>query len=104
MLHVQGDERFRRDGDDILSEVSVSFVKAEEVTRVGTFDPGTGTVTVENIAALEFWLGGPLAPEELLTSEGRGRRRRELQEFMARPLSPTARRLAEREARKLGLR
>ena len=28
MLHVQGDERFRRDGEDILTEVPVSFVKA----------------------------------------------------------------------------
>ncbi|HEX5061895.1 MAG TPA: molecular chaperone DnaJ [Kofleriaceae bacterium] len=28
VLHVQGDERFRRDGDDVLTEVPVSFVKA----------------------------------------------------------------------------
>lgn len=28
VLHVQGDERFRRDGDDVLTEMPVSFVKA----------------------------------------------------------------------------
>jgi molecular chaperone DnaJ len=28
VLHVQGDERFRREGQDILTEVPVSFVKA----------------------------------------------------------------------------
>ena len=28
VLHVQGDERFKRDGDDILTEMPVSFVKA----------------------------------------------------------------------------
>lgn len=28
VLHVQGDERFKRDGDDILTEIPVSFVKA----------------------------------------------------------------------------
>jgi molecular chaperone DnaJ len=28
VLHVQGDERFRREGDDILTEMNVSFVKA----------------------------------------------------------------------------
>ena len=28
VLHVQGDERFKRDGDDVLTEVPVSFVKA----------------------------------------------------------------------------
>jgi len=28
VLHVQGDERFKRDGEDILTEVPVSFVKA----------------------------------------------------------------------------
>jgi molecular chaperone DnaJ len=28
VLHVQGDERFKREGDDILTEIPVSFVKA----------------------------------------------------------------------------
>jgi len=28
VLHVQGDERFRRDGDDVLTEMPISFVKA----------------------------------------------------------------------------
>jgi len=28
VLHVQGDERFKRDGEDVLSEVSINFAKA----------------------------------------------------------------------------
>jgi molecular chaperone DnaJ len=28
VLHVQGDERFKRDGEDVLTEVPVSFIKA----------------------------------------------------------------------------
>jgi len=50
ILQVQGDERFRRDGSDILTEVSVSFVKAAlggEV-EIYTLDENcTGTTTVE---------------------------------------------------------
>ena len=49
-VHVQGDERFRRDGEDILSEVPVSFVKAAlggEV-EIQTLDENcTGSATVE---------------------------------------------------------
>jgi molecular chaperone DnaJ len=50
VLHVQGDERFRRDGEDILTEVSVSFVKAAlggEVEVYTLEDNCTGSATVE---------------------------------------------------------
>jgi len=50
VLHVQGDERFRRDGDDVLSEVPVSFVKAAlggEVEIYTLEDNCNGTTTVE---------------------------------------------------------
>jgi molecular chaperone DnaJ len=50
VLHVQGDERFKRDGDDILTEVPVSFVKAAlggEVEIHTLEDKCMGTATVE---------------------------------------------------------
>jgi molecular chaperone DnaJ len=50
VLHVQGDERFRREGDDILTEVPVSFVKAAlggEIEVYTLEDNCTGTATVE---------------------------------------------------------
>jgi molecular chaperone DnaJ len=50
VLHVQGDERFKRDGEDILTEAPVSFVKAAlggEV-EIYTLDENcTGTATIE---------------------------------------------------------
>jgi molecular chaperone DnaJ len=50
VLHVQGDERFKRDGEDVLTEVPVSFVKATlggEV-EVYTLDENcTGSTTIE---------------------------------------------------------
>ncbi len=50
VLHVQGDERFRRDGEDVLTEVPVSFVKAAlggEV-EIYTLDENcNGSATVE---------------------------------------------------------
>jgi molecular chaperone DnaJ len=50
VLHVQGDERFKRDGDDILTEVPVSFVKAAlggEIEVYTLDDNCNGTATVE---------------------------------------------------------
>ena len=50
VLHVQGDERFRRDGDDVLTEVPVSFVKAAlggEVEIHTLEDHCNGTTTIE---------------------------------------------------------
>jgi molecular chaperone DnaJ len=50
VLHVQGDERFKRDGEDVVTEVPISFVKAAlggEV-EVYTLDENvTATTTVE---------------------------------------------------------
>jgi molecular chaperone DnaJ len=50
VLHVQGDERFRRDGDDILTEIPVSFVKAAlggEVEVYTLEDQCNGTATID---------------------------------------------------------
>jgi molecular chaperone DnaJ len=50
VLHVQGDERFKRDGEDILTEINVSFVKAALGGEVDiyTLDDGTnGTATID---------------------------------------------------------
>lgn len=50
VLHVQGDERFRREGDDVLSEVPISFVKAAlggEIEIYTLEDNCNGTATVE---------------------------------------------------------
>jgi molecular chaperone DnaJ len=50
VLHVQGDERFRRDNEDVLTEVDISFVKAAlggEV-EIYTLDENTnGTTTID---------------------------------------------------------
>jgi molecular chaperone DnaJ len=50
VLHVQGDERFKRDGEDILTEISVSFVKAAlggELEIHTLEDSCNGTATIE---------------------------------------------------------
>lgn len=50
VLHVQGDERFHREGDDVLSEVPVSFVKAAlggELEIYTLDDECKGTTTIE---------------------------------------------------------
>ena len=49
VLHVQGDDRFKRDGEDILSEVPVSFVKATLGGEIDVFtldENCTGTATI----------------------------------------------------------
>nr|MBA3541086.1 molecular chaperone DnaJ [Deltaproteobacteria bacterium] len=50
VLHVQGDERFKREEADILTEVPISFVKAAIGGEVDVFtleDNCTGTATVD---------------------------------------------------------
>jgi len=50
VLHVQGDERFRRDGEDVLTEIPVSFVKAAlggEVEVYTLEDNCTGSATID---------------------------------------------------------
>ncbi len=50
VLHVQGDDRFRREGDDVLTEIPISFVKAAlggEVEIHTLEDECKGTATLE---------------------------------------------------------
>ena len=50
VLHVQGDERFKRDGDDVLTEMPVSFVKAAlgGELEIHTLEDGcNGSSTIE---------------------------------------------------------
>ncbi len=50
VVHVQPDEQFKRDGDDVLTEVPVSFVKAAlgGDVEIATLDDNcTGTATLE---------------------------------------------------------
>lgn len=52
VLHVQGDERFRRDNEDVLTEVPVSFVKAAlggelEVYTLDEACQGTATIKLD---------------------------------------------------------
>ena len=67
VLHVQGDERFRRDGQDILTEVPISFVKASlggEV-EISTLDDNcAGTATIEVKAGTQ--------PGEAVVRRGQG--------------------------------
>ena len=67
VLHVQGDERFRRDGEDVLSEVSVSFVKAAlgGELEIDTLDDHcTGTATIK--------LDPGAQPGEVIVRRGKG--------------------------------
>src|SRR5262249_47190986 len=67
VLHVQGDERFRRDGEDILTEVPVSFVKATlgGAVEVYTLDENcTGTADVEMKAGTQ--------PGDVVVRRGQG--------------------------------
>jgi molecular chaperone DnaJ len=67
VLRVQGDERFKRDGEDVLTEVPVSFVKAAlggEI-EVHTLDDNcNGTATIE--------LKPGIQPEEVIVRRGQG--------------------------------
>ena len=50
VLHVQGDERFKRDGEDVVTEITVSFVKAAlggEVEIHTLEDKCAGTATID---------------------------------------------------------
>jgi len=50
VLHVQGDDRFKRDGEDVITEIPVSFVKAAlggEVEVHTLEDKCTGATTIE---------------------------------------------------------
>jgi molecular chaperone DnaJ len=67
VLHVQGDERFKRDGDDVLTEVPVSFVKAAlggEIEVYTLDDDCNGTATVA--------LKPGTQPDEVMVRRGQG--------------------------------
>ncbi len=67
VLHVQGDERFKRDGEDILTEIPVSFVKAAlggEVEIHTLEDNCTGSATVELKAGTQ--------PDDVVVRRGQG--------------------------------
>ena len=67
VLHVQGDERFRRDAEDVLTEIPVSFVKAAlggEVEIHTLDDNCNGTATVELKAGTQ--------PGDVLVRRGQG--------------------------------
>lgn len=67
VLHVQGDERFKRDGEDVLTEVAVSFVKAAlgGELEVHTLEDGcNGSATVE--------LRPGTQPDEVMVRRGQG--------------------------------
>lgn len=67
VLHVQGDERFKRDGEDVLTEVPISFVKAAlggEIEVYTLEDGVTGMTTVEVKPGVQ--------PDEVLVRRGHG--------------------------------
>jgi molecular chaperone DnaJ len=67
VLHVQGDERFKREGDDIISEVPISFVKAAlggEVEIYTLEDNCNGSATIE--------LKPGTQPDDVIVRRGQG--------------------------------
>jgi molecular chaperone DnaJ len=66
-VHVQGDERFKRDGEDILTEIPLSFVKATlggELEIHTLEDNCTGTATIEVRPGTQ--------PDEVVVRRGQG--------------------------------
>ena len=67
VLHVQGDERFKRDGEHVLTEVPISFVKAAlggEI-EIHTLDENcTGSTTIEIRPGIQ--------PDEEIVRRGQG--------------------------------
>lgn len=67
VLHVQGDERFKRENEDVLTEVHVSFVKAAlggEVEVYTLDDNCQGTTTID--------LKPGTQPDEVIVRRGQG--------------------------------
>ena len=67
VLHVQGDERFRRDGEDILTEVDVSFVKAALGGEVEVY---TLDESCTGVAAVDIKPG--TQPGDVIVRRGQG--------------------------------
>jgi molecular chaperone DnaJ len=67
VLHVQGDERFKRDGEDVVTEVPISFVKAAlggEVEVYTLEEKVTGVANVELKAGTQ--------PGDVIVRRGQG--------------------------------
>lgn len=67
VLHVQEDPRFKRDGDDVLTEITVSFLKAAlggEVEIHTLDDACVGTATIE--------LSPGTQPDDVIVRRGQG--------------------------------
>jgi molecular chaperone DnaJ len=67
VLHVQGDERFKRDGEDVVTEVPISFVKAAlggEVEVYTLDEKVTASATVELKAGTQ--------PGDVIVRRGQG--------------------------------
>ena len=61
---------------------ALAAVPAEDVQQVGTYDPKTGTVRLDDEKALARWLGGEtVEPKELLTTTVRHVQQRTLAEL-----------------------
>jgi hypothetical protein len=77
----------------------------EELCMVGAYDPLRGEVRLSDPEALAQWLGTASVEQgELLTTGGKGARRREVMEALGRKdLTPEAKKWAEEEGRRLGL-
>jgi molecular chaperone DnaJ len=67
VLHVQGDDRFKREGEDVLTEVPISFVKAAlggEIEVYTLEDGVTGSATVDVKPGTQ--------PDEVMVRRGQG--------------------------------
>jgi molecular chaperone DnaJ len=67
VLHVQGDERFRRDGEDILTEIPISFVKA---TLGGEVEVHTLDDNCDGSAIIDVKPG--TQPDDVIVRRGQG--------------------------------
>ncbi len=67
VLHVQGDERFKRDGEDVLTEVPISFVKA---VLGGEHEIYTLDESVTGMATIKLDAG--VQPGDVIVRRGQG--------------------------------
>jgi molecular chaperone DnaJ len=67
VLHVQGDERWKRDNEDVLTEVPVSFVKAALGGEIEVYTLDDNCTATETVV-----LRPGTQPDELMTLRGKG--------------------------------
>ena len=68
VLHVQGDERFKRDGEDVLTEIPVSFVKAALGGEVDIYTPSKTTARAQRWSRLK----AGTQPDDVFVRRGQG--------------------------------